>query len=137
MKRLLKTLLLVCVLTASLSPNLAHSAEVPVVAITRSCAHDDLVCFRLLLLDKQDEVVSLGKQLGFRENQVKLLEESVQLVTDQRNLMASSLKTLSDSASKLIPHWYQSPVLWAIVGFVAGVGVAVLTVWGVGQALLH
>ncbi len=129
-------LLLVCVSTAllSLSPNyVAGAVSLPTVA--DSCGEDDLDCFRRVLLDKQDEVISLGKRIGLGEERVKLLEQAVKLVTEQRDLSNSSVLTLSEAAGKLVPHWYSSPVLWAIVGFVSGVVVTVLTVWGVSQAL--
>lgn len=130
---------LVCALTVSLSLNPIHASAAPAVAdaVALKCGDDDLLCFRAMLLDKQDEVVSLGRQLRFRKQEVELLEESVKLVAEQRDLLASSAKTLSAAAEKLIPHWYQFPVLWGLVGLFVGAAAVALTVWGVSQVLLR
>lgn len=126
-------LLLICVLTASSSDRVEVLGS-PAAAVTRSCEVADLPCIRRLLLQKQDEVVSLAKQLGFREQQVELLQQSIKMITEQRDIAGSNAKALLESSAKLMPHWYESPILWFGVGMFGGMLLTVLAAVAVGQA---
>ncbi len=127
-------LLLVCVCTASLRLEAAPVA-VP-AAVTQSCGEADLACVQLLLLQKQDEVVSLGKRIGLREAEVELLEHSLDMVREQANLVMASNKSLLEAANKLVPHWYESPWLWFGIGVFVGGGLVVLGVYAAAQVFM-
>lgn len=135
MKFLLTKLLLVCVLTASLPPKYASATTEIKPAVAVACVEDDLPCLRLTLLNKQDEVISLGKRIGLREQQIQLLQQTVDMGREQLAIALSSNKTLLDAANKLVPHWYESPWLWFGIGVFIGGGLVVLTAFAVSQAL--
>ena len=132
----LLTLSLAFVLMASLNPKIV-AAAVPVVAVAEACGESDLSCIRLLLLQKQDEVLSFGKRVGLVNQQVELLKQTVDMVNEQLVIALSSNKTLLEAANKLVPHWYQSPLLWFGIGVFIGGGLVVLTAYAVAQVLTH
>lgn len=141
MKSLLRMLLLVCVLTGSSSrrAEAADSQVLPRVtaAATSACDVDDLVCFRLALLQKQDEVLSLGKRIGLQEQHLQLMKDGLQMVIEQRDIAIGGQKVLMEAAGKLVPHWYESPWLWFGIGVFIGGGLVVLSAFAVAQALAH
>lgn len=124
----------VCVLTALSSHNRVFAAE---IATAEACGETDLVCIRLVLLQKQDEVLSLGKRIGLVNHQVELLKQTVDMVREQLVIALDSNKTLLEAANKLVPHWYESPWLWFGIGVFIGGGLVVLTAFAVSQTLAH
>lgn len=132
----MKRLLLGCALTVSfvkVSTGNVYASATPGIAVAQPCDVADLACLRRVLLQKQDEVTSLGRQLGLRDEQVKLLENSIQVVTEQRDAALSTNQTLLKAADKLSPKWYDSPYLWLFAGFFVGAGAAI----GIAHALPH
>jgi hypothetical protein len=124
-----RTLSIVCAITV-LSSNLCTAAADP-------CDQDDASCLRLKLLDAHDELASLGKILGLKDHQIRLLQEGQDLILGQRNLAQSALQSMTQAASQLKPHWYEHPILWLGIGVVLGIGLTVLAGWAIGQAALR
>ena len=140
----LMMLCLAFVLTASLSLSsrnaVAADSQVvgsEAVAVTHACGEFDLVCIRRLLLEKQDEVLSMALRLGLREKQVKLLEDAAQLSREQLLVALGSNKTLLEASLKIASHWWDSKILWFGIGVFLGGGLVVLTSFAVAQVFSH
>lgn len=139
----MKKLLLACALTVSLllsneSSGAKGVTDVAVpAAVTKLCNVADLPCLHRVLLDKNDEVLSLGRRLGFREQEIKVLQDALNIIVEQRDLAAASTNSLLKAANNLIPHWYDSPLLWFAVGTLSGILLTVLAGWAIGQVIPH
>jgi hypothetical protein len=90
----------------------------------------------LSLLNAQDEVVSLGRRLGLKDQQIKLLQAGQQLVLEQRDLAQAALQSMTAAASGMRTRWYEHPSLWLGIGVVSGVLLTVLAGLAIGQAAL-
>lgn len=101
-----------------------------IMATSAPCADTDLPCVKRLLLEKTEEALSLGRELGLTQKQAEILTKQVTALESALNVSAQALE-----ANRA--RWYRSPELWLGVGVIVGISLTVLAAWAVVQVGAH
>lgn len=127
MQKLWKNCVVAAILLTTATSRVAYGA----------CAENDLPCFRRGFLERGQEIDSLRRELGLKDQQVGTLQQQVltQSVT---------IRTQNDALNAMAPalqagerKWHESPQFWYGIGVGTGVlgtiAVVALSVWAVSQ----
>ncbi len=78
-------------------------------------------------------MASLGRQLGLSNQKIAILDESVKLIAEQRDLSLAAQHQLQEALKKVQPRWYEHPVLWLGIGATLMLGSVLLIGYAMGQ----
>jgi hypothetical protein len=105
-------------------------------ALAAPCAEDDLLCFQRELGKKADEALSLAKELESTKGLLELEKQKAALMESAYKQVKETLPGLSAAIEKVKPRWYESPWLWAGIGFTLGFLATIAAIAAAGQTLL-
>lgn len=98
-------------------------------------APDYTACLERLALTQDNELKYQAQQLTLLQQRLELKTEQLQLVQVDRKQLADALVGTRDTVAALGPKWYDSPILWLGIGLflgsavTIGVGVAASQAW--------
>lgn len=96
-----------------------------------ACGETDLPCLRRKLQESFESLILTTRELAFQQRLSQNLEQ-------QNESLRASVAALSGAAQAVIAqpltaHWYQSPVLWTVVGLTLGIVLTAVAGLVVGQ----
>lgn len=95
------------------------------------CDANDAPCLRLKLLEADERIQNLERQIELHKQLFAIREQQITLLNTQNDALYAALEKSLKLTNRA---WYEHPALWTAIGITLGTGFTVLGGYAVAQA---